>query len=829
MLAPKDREILERLDLAAEYRALGVEFLGRPNARGWIACRAVDRDDDSPSAAVNVQTGRYKDHGGDGENCSLFDFRVRVGKAADWREARQYYADRAGVELDRRGKGKQGAGKHEPDPSERLAFGPWSEMLAWLWTQKKSGTTTAAIQAAGGQLATYLGEFRVIALPVRGSFTAADPVGYVLFNTTGKGLPRFTGKGKPPEWLKVLVAPGSRAGLLVAGDLDAVRRAAVVWCVEGPTDLMALWSAMPEELRSSHAVVAVSNGANQFPDGWIVEGLADKTVYLVRDADKAGEESLAKWGPVLARRAREVRAARLPYPIEPKHGKDLRDYLNDGNTFADVLRLAEAGPAFAAVELAPVEADDDPHRLARVILGRYYTTPDGDLALRFYRDEWHQWEAGAYVRVPTSELRAMIARTCKEEFDRINLAAQQDSKKGKEPPEAERVTVGLVSNVLLALQGLTCIRSQRQTPCWLDDANPWPADEVLSTASGVLHVPSYVQDFLGTPTEHVIPPTARLFTPNVLPYAFAAEPASPDAWLSFLDSLWGDDLESKQCLQEWFGYCLLPDTRHHKMLWIMGPMRSGKGTIARTLAATVGHENRVTPTLSSLGTNFGAWPLIGKTLAIVGDARISGRSDTSVVIERLLSISGEDSQTIDRKNLPPITTKLATRFVVLSNEIPDLKDASAALGSRVLLLRTTESFLNRENKHLDDNIQAELPGILFWAIEGWHRLRVQGRFTEPGSSREMSEEFRRASSPITAFVEDRCAVGEANCASAADLYAAWVEWCQDNGHKHGTLQAFFRKLRAAVPKVESTQDWERQGTRGKRVYAGITVRSANFN
>ena len=57
----------------------------------------------------------------------------------------------------------------------------------------------------------------------------------------------------------------------------------------------------------------------------------------------------------------------------------------------------------------------------------------------------------------------------------------------------------------------------------------------------------------------------------------------------------------------------------------------------------------VAPTLASLVQNIGLAPLIGKPLAIVGDARIGARADQAVITERLLSISGEDFMTIDRK------------------------------------------------------------------------------------------------------------------------------------------------------------------------------------
>ena len=81
------------------------------------------------------------------------------------------------------------------------------------------------------------------------------------------------------------------------------------------------------------------------------------------------------------------------------------------------------------------------------------------------------------------------------------------------------------------------------------------------------------------------------------------------------------------------------------------------------------------PTLASLGTNFGLSPLLGKPLAIISDARL-GDTPTHTVVERLLSITGEDMLTVDRKFRDPWSGKLPTRFVVLSNELPRFKDSS---------------------------------------------------------------------------------------------------------------------------------------------------------
>ena len=76
--------------------------------------------------------------------------------------------------------------------------------------------------------------------------------------------------------------------------------------------------------------------------------------------------------------------------------------------------------------------------------------------------------------------------------------------------------------------------------------------------------------------------------------------------MKFLGDLWGDDTEAMEALQEFFGYTISGRTDLHKILLLVGPLRSGKGTIARVLTSLIGKPNVTGPTLASLGINPGS-------------------------------------------------------------------------------------------------------------------------------------------------------------------------------------------------------------------------------
>ena len=284
--------------------------------------------------------------------------------------------------------------------------------------------------------------------------------------------------------------------------------------------------------------------------------------------------------------------------------------------------------------------------------------------------------------------------------------------------------------------------------------------------------------------------------------------------------------ESIETLQELFGLLLTPNTVHQKAFLLVGPKRSGKGTIARVLIGLLGRENVAGPTLSSLAQNFGLAPLIGKPLAIISDARIGGRTDAQVVVERLLSITGEDWRSIDRKYLTAWNGQLPTRFVILTNELPKLGDASGAIASRFIVLRLIQSFYGQEDLSLTRKLLEEAPGILVWALAGRDRLAARGYFVQPASAKQTVEELSDLASPVGAFVRERCIVDPHHCVECEVLYGAWTRWCdvQHRDYK-GTIQSFGKDLRAVVPDIEVTQPRDPRTGERLRYYQGLGLLS----
>jgi putative DNA primase/helicase len=505
----------------------------------------------------------------------------------------------------------------------------------------------------------------------------------------------------------------------------------------------------------------------------------------------------------------------------------------------------------------PDGQEANPHRLAHGFLMSAFAFAGG-VGLRYWRDEFHTWDGTAYHAVPESEIRAQLARWLAEEFERIyrlalvdldqKTAEEGQSDPGNRGPARSRaatmrarslprpipVTSRLVGDVLQALASLVLVSSWHipAQPAWLpawpvgtpdpadaleqEDAT-WPADDILPAKNALVHLPSLMEG-----SSRTAPPTPRFFNAYALEYDFDPNAPPPFEWLSFLEQIWGTDIESVAALQEWFGYLLTPDTKQQKILMMVGPKRSGRGTIARVLKALAGSSSVVNPTLSTLARPFGLASFIGKPIAVFPDARLSSRPDNAAIVECLLSISGEDDQTIDRKHMPAWTGKLSTRFVLISNELPRLRDVSGALAGRLIILRFTRSFYGQEDMALFDRLRPELPGILRWAIAGWERLNRRGRFIQPRSAGELVATMDELASPIAAFLRDRCVVEpDATCPVAA-MYESWRSWCQEHGREAiGDGHSFGRDLHAALPALTTIRPRTALGR--LRHYQGIRL------
>jgi P4 family phage/plasmid primase-like protien len=437
--------------------------------------------------------------------------------------------------------------------------------------------------------------------------------------------------------------------------------------------------------------------------------------------------------------------------------------------------------------------------MAQTFLDLYFSNKENNNLIRF-DGFWYEYSGSHYERLAEDALNAYL-------WNWLSKCQKLDKDKNQVPFSP---TTHQISSIIEAIKAKV-FKGDLKPPVWLDRSTN-DAIDYVSLENGLLHIP----------TKSLQQNTYKYFTLNSLPYEWKKY-EEPKKWLTFLDQIFSNDLESINALQEIFGYLLTADNSQQKIFLIKGAKRSGKGTIGRVLAELIGQDNVASPALGDLSSSFGLQPIIGKLLGLIPDARIDRKTSKAPIVERLLMVSGGDKVTIDRKHMTAWSGTLSVRFLILTNELPYLKDVSGALASRFIILTTKSSFYGREDINLTKDLLEELPYILHWALEGKDRLAQRGCFVQPVSAQIELDQLNELNSPVMAFVNTCCDIGLNYRVSKDDLYNKFCNHLQSNGYNFSPNKlSFGKELKDALPTVEDVRPGV--GNSRPRFYKGIRIK-----
>jgi len=483
-------------------------------------------------------------------------------------------------------------------------------------------------------------------------------------------------------------------------------------------------------------------------------------------------------------------------------GADLAERAGFTDTVVTVLRILgrrELSRLIKQVEADIRSAEADAERTRAEAEGRCFPSPreplrvarelvsalpvaDGVPSLIRWRGDWYTYrpDLGRWGITSAEDFRSSLYRRLE-----YSVYETEDRKSGERkmlPWNPTRKTVADLSEALAS-----CVSR----------SSAIEADRIIACRNGVVD--------LGT--RELLPHTPRNFNTSSLPYGYDPGADCP-RWIEFLNQTFGGQgetflAESLRETQQWFGYVISGRTDQQKIMLMLGPPRTGKGTLLRVLTALIGRENVTSPTLSGLLGTFGEQSLIGRTLGIFSDVKWSLR-DVGVGIEKLKAISGEDTRTVARKNREAWEGTLPTRFMMVSNDEPSFIDDSGAMVSRFLVLRFNRQVLGREDPGLTDALLSELPGILNWALDGLADLESEGRFYDPAYMASERQDLRASTSIIGEFLDERVSAGPAPDVRIRvdQVYEAYRAWSEAAGVRQPlTRRRFLADVRTARPDV----------------------------
>lgn len=262
------------------------------------------------------------------------------------------------------------------------------------------------------------------------------------------------------------------------------------------------------------------------------------------------------------------------------------------------------------------------------------------------------------------------------------------------------------------------------------------------------------------------------------------------------------------CLQEYVGYCLLPNTAAQKALFIRGFGGEGKSVLGKVLSALFG-KNCVAASCRSLfdsSLRFTMPSLCGKFLWMDTDLSEITIKET----EQFKKIVTGETIIVDRKYRDALEMKPDTRLLILGNQIL-FDDAAMSNGlARRLLILDCKPLTRSENQNdkllAERIIKNELSGVLNWALLGLSTLLANNfNFEESIAMKNRREEIIEESSSVIAFLKDaqwvQPTIDKTRGVSSADLYQSYLEWCRMNAVEAEGQKKFGSKSKQVAPSL----------------------------
>lgn len=783
------------IDLLVEVGGIGREYLTGKHAP-CPKCGGKDRFrliDEQEGAVLCGQCFSTKN--GDGISA------IQWMRDCSFNMAVDLVADRVGVK-------KRGRRKKEPE--DDLKFEEWNSSRAEWCRLKKIAEET--VIAEGGRMADWRG-WGVIAIPILGKTADSSPRGYVIANRRGGVLKTRSATAK------VLVTQGSKTGWIGKASLARLETARVIWKVEGVTDMLSLAGAIPDDLRHLHAVVTNPFGSTENPKRDLLEIFAGKLAVVVHDPDDAGEKGAAKWAAAIAEIADETRIVRLA------GGLDLRDWLGQGGDFTQLRDLARAAEPIASGRKTSdqsedsstdedeiEEEEDDNLRLAKLFLKqrrRRLVILDGAP---------HQWDGRRWKRATSlNDLRAQVLRSLEQEFVRIaHEQIEERKRKGEDPPKRKRINANLLGSVFSLVKSHGSIPEEIGYGSMIewdgDEVVDWKKRNMISFRNGLLDLDALVEHGRTELIEH----TPSWWSLASLPYDY--DPSAPigPQWTNFLQRNLAGDEKTIECLQEWMGYCLLPNTDHHKFLMMIGDGANGKSVFCAVVEAMLGEENVSHVPLELFGQRFALGPTLGKLVNMATETHDIDR----IAEGHLKQFTDGSKMTFDRKGLPAVEARPTAKLMIATNSPPRFTDKSMGLWRRMIVLPFTveigrdERILGLDKPDWWTRREGELPGVFNWAVEGLRRLLTAVEFTVPEASETTKEEYRQDTNPAREFLVETYVACDPNAVSSpagllvSEVYGAYRKWCETNGYKQMGARTFGKEVRRAFPSAQRVRRFE---------------------
>jgi len=313
------------------------------------------------------------------------------------------------------------------------------------------------------------------------------------------------------------------------------------------------------------------------------------------------------------------------------------------------------------------------------------------------------------------------------------------------------------------------------------DPDPW----LLNVCSGTLNV--LTGEFSGHRQEDMITKIANV------DYELNAD---CPLWKQFIHEIMDYKSDVIQFVQTASGWAITGDTSEQCMFILFGTGANGKSTFLNTIMNLLGEYAIATPTETFMRkqgeqiTNDIA-RLRGTRFVTTTEAEHGKRLSEPLIKQ----ITGNDRMTArflygEFFNFVP-----TFKIFMATNHKPVIKCTDHGIWRRIKLIPfITRIEEDKQDKHLEQKLMLEGPGILNWLVEGARRWCKEGLRT-PNIIINATDEYRAEMDIIGNFLRERCLHVSGTSISSRELFKCYQDWCDENNVRASSERFFGLRLK----------------------------------
>lgn len=522
-------------------------------------------------------------------------------------------------------------------------------------------------------------------------------------------------------------------------------------------------------------------------------------IYLIPDADEPGQAHMEKVGQALLSRGCVVFWVELGYPIKEKHGKDIADWLPN-HSREDLERKLSSALEFESKE-EPEEIEEKECSPA----GQLEFT-DVANAERFFREygdrvryctvakSWFYWNGKVWKEDNNQIIAAWAKKTAKKMYDAA--WEEQDKKLAKWALSSQSRTK---IDSMLALG-----KSEETIPILPEDMD---TDSYLWNCSN---------GFMDLRNIGFLQPHNREMLITKISAVPFDDAAKCPRWDQFVLEIMSGSQDLVDFLRRMAGYCMTGDMSEQKYFTLWGPGQNGKTVFLETLLRVWGDyaATALTDTFlrrKSENVQHDIARLRGARIVCISETGQGSNLDEELVKQWV----GQD--TLSGRFLyarRAFDFKPVGKLIIRTNYKPIIKGQDAGIWRKSLLIKFGEKFEGgREDKHLEEKLFQELPGILRWCLVGCAEWKGRG-LDPPPEVQSAVKEYKEDMDELADFFSEYCVFDPAAKIENARLYELYRRWCEDAGIKKPLNRVWFgREL--------SNRGYEKDRDSGGRYRLGI--------